>query len=97
MNQPLLEVRGVSAGYGQVKVLKDLSLKVGDGSITALLGANGAGKTTLMRVISGLIPTTAGDLIFDGQSIARSPSSDRVDLGISLVPEGRLIFPEFTV
>ena len=50
-----------------------------------------------MRVISGLIPTTAGDLIFDGQSIVRSPSSDRVDLGISLVPEGRLIFPEFTV
>ena len=97
MNQPLLEVRGVSAGYGQVKVLRDLSLTVGEGSITALLGANGAGKTTLMRVISGLIPTTSGDLVFDGGSISRTPSSGRVDLGISLVPEGRLIFPEFSV
>lgn len=97
MNKPLLEVRCVSAGYGQVKVLNDLSLKVEEGSITALLGANGAGKTTLMRVISGLIPATAGDLVFDGRSIARTPSNNRVDLGISLVPEGRLVFPEFTV
>ena len=97
MKKPLLEVRGVSAGYGQVKVLKDLALKVDEGSITALLGANGAGKTTLMRVISGLIPTTAGDLVFDGRSVSRTSSSGRVDLGISLVPEGRLIFPEFTV
>ena len=97
MNKPLLEVRGVSAGYGQVKVLRDLSLKVEEGSISALLGANGAGKTTLMRVISGLIPTTAGELVFDGRDISRMPSNGRVDLGISLVPEGRLIFPEFTV
>ena len=97
MDQPLLELRGISAGYGQVKVLRDLSLGVAPGSITALLGANGAGKTTLMRVISGLVSTTAGEVIFDGASIGRSPSSDRVDLGISLVPEGRLIFPEFTV
>ena len=97
MHHPLLEVRGVSAGYGQVKVLTDLSLEVAPGSITALLGANGAGKTTLMRVISGLISTTSGEVVFDGASIGRTPSSDRVDLGISLVPEGRLIFPEFTV
>ena len=97
MNKPLLEVRGVSAGYGQVKVLKNLSLTVGEGSISALLGANGAGKTTLMRVVSGLIPTTAGALVFDGRDISRMPSNGRVDLGISLVPEGRLIFPEFTV
>lgn len=97
MSKTLLEVKGVSAGYGQVKVLKDLSLTVAEGSITALLGANGAGKTTLMRVISGLISATAGDLLFDGQNISTIASNERVDRGISLVPEGRLIFPEFTV
>ena len=97
MPSGLLEVRGVSAGYGQVKVLKDLTLSVAEGSITALLGANGAGKTTLMRVISGIITATAGDLVFDGDSIGRLPSSERVNRGISLIPEGRLIFPEFSV
>ncbi len=97
MSKALLEVNGIFAGYGQVKVLKDLSLTVAEGSITALLGANGAGKTTLMRVISGIITATAGDLVFDGQSLARVGSSERVDRGISLVPEGRLIFPEFSV
>ena len=97
MTKTLLEVKGISAGYGQVKVLKDLSLNVAEGSITALLGANGAGKTTLMRVISGLITATAGDLVFDDQNISKIASNERVDRGISLVPEGRLIFPEFTV
>ena len=97
MTSGLLEVQGVSAGYGQVKVLKDLTLSVAEGSITALLGANGAGKTTLMRVISGIITATAGDLVFDGDSIGRLPSSERVNRGISLIPEGRLIFPEFSV
>lgn len=97
MSSALLEVQGVSAGYGQVKVLKDLTLSVAEGSITALLGANGAGKTTLMRVVSGIINATNGDLAFDGQSIGRIPPSERVKRGISLVPEGRLIFPEFTV
>ena len=97
MSSALLEVQGVSAGYGQVKVLKDLTLSVAEGSITALLGANGAGKTTLMRVISGIINPTNGDLAFDDQSIGRAPPSERVKRGISLVPEGRLIFPEFTV
>ena len=97
MSKSLLEVKGISAGYGQVKVLKDLSLNVEEGSITALLGANGAGKTTLMRVISGIITATAGDLVFDGQGIGQLPSNQRVDRGISLVPEGRLIFPEFSV
>ena len=97
MSKTLLEVKGISAGYGQVKVLKDLSLTVAEGSITALLGANGAGKTTLMRVVSGIITATAGDLVFDGDSIGQVASSERVDRGISLVPEGRLIFPEFSV
>ncbi len=97
MTNALLEVQGISAGYGQIKVLKDLTLSVAEGSITALLGANGAGKTTLMRVISGIITATAGDLMFDDNSIGHLPPSERVNRGISLIPEGRLIFPEFTV
>ncbi len=97
MTDALLELKQVSAGYGEVKVLQNVSLTVRRGSITALIGANGAGKTTLMRVVSGLIPVSAGTLGFDGADITREPSSVRVERGISLVPEGRLIFPEFSV
>ena len=97
MSDTLLELKNVSAGYGEVKVLKGVSLKVRRGSITALIGANGAGKTTLMRVVSGLIPVTQGTLALDAVDITREASSVRVDRGISLIPEGRLIFPDFSV
>ena len=97
MSDTLLELKNVSAGYGEVKVLKGVSLKVGRGSITALIGANGAGKTTLMRVVSGLIPVTQGTLALDAVDITREASSVRVERGISLIPEGRLIFPDFSV
>jgi branched-chain amino acid transport system ATP-binding protein len=97
MNDVLLDIRGVSAGYGEVGVLKNVSLRIARGSITALIGANGAGKSTLMRVISGVLPITAGSLVFNGKEISREPSSVRVACGISLVPEGRLIFPDFSV
>ncbi|MSP51436.1 MAG: ABC transporter ATP-binding protein [Alphaproteobacteria bacterium] len=97
MSDTLLELKNVSAGYGEVKVLKGVSLKVRRGSITALIGANGAGKTTLMRVVSGLIPVTQGTLALDAVDITREASSVRVERGISLIPEGRLIFPDFSV
>jgi branched-chain amino acid transport system ATP-binding protein len=93
----LLDVRGLSAGYGQVCILNDVSLRVPPGSITALLGSNGAGKTTLMRVISGLLPLRSGSILFDGLDITAAPTNRRVELGLSLVPEGRLIFPDFTI
>jgi branched-chain amino acid transport system ATP-binding protein len=93
----LLEVRNASAGYGEVRVLENVSLDVEPGSITALLGSNGAGKTTLMRLLAGLLPLNAGQIVFAGSQIAGSLPHDRVECGIALVPEGRLIFPEFSV
>ena len=93
----LLEIRKLSAGYGEVKVLHDVALRVEQGSITALVGSNGAGKTTLMRTISGLLLHSAGDIQFADVEIGDQPADQRVALGISLVPEGRMIFPDFTV
>lgn len=93
----LLEIRGLSAGYGEIGVLHDVSLAVSDGSVTALVGSNGAGKTTLMRTLSGLLPHQAGEIRFGDEDIGASAASRRVALGMSLVPEGRLIFPDFTV
>ena len=93
----LLELDKISSGYGDVSVIKGLSLKVSSGSITALVGSNGAGKTTLMQTISGLLPLTEGRVIFDGENISEAPPHRRVELGLALVPEGRLIFPEFSV
>ena len=97
MTQPLLTVEGLSAGYGEVRVLREVSLRVRAGSVTALIGSNGAGQTTLTRAIAGLLPVTGGRIGFDGTPITGQAPSRRVALGISLVPEGRAIFPDFTV
>ena len=97
MSDPLLTVDRLAAGYGQMQVLHDVSLTIAAGSITALIGSNGAGKTTLMRALSGLIPATAGRIEFHGSDITDAPASSRVEQGISLVPEGRLVFPVFSV
>jgi branched-chain amino acid transport system ATP-binding protein len=93
----LLETRKLSAGYGEVRVLHDVTLSVEEGSITALVGSNGAGKTTLMRTISGLLPHDSGNIYFAGGGIGELTADRRVGMGISLVPEGRMIFPDFTV
>ena len=93
----LLELHQVVSGYGEVSVLHGVSLTVAAGSITALVGSNGAGKTTLMRVISGLLPLASGRIAFDGQDIGAAATHRRIGLGLALVPEGRLIFPDFTV
>jgi branched-chain amino acid transport system ATP-binding protein len=93
----LLDIENLANGYGEVAVLHDVSLSVAEGSVTALVGSNGAGKTTLMRTLSGLMPHRQGVLRFDGEDISQSPANARVAIGLSLVPEGRLIFPDFTV
>ena len=93
----LLEPSGISAGYGQIRVLREVSLEVVEGSVTALVGSQGAGKTTLMRALSGLLRHDCGQILFDGHDIGGLPPDRRVALGISLVPEGRMIFPDFTV
>lgn len=94
---PLLEVVGLCAGYGDVPVLRGIDLSIPAGSITALIGANGAGKTTLLRAISGIIPTEAGTIHYDGQDIVGMPPQDIVRSGLVQVPEGRRLFPDMTV
>jgi branched-chain amino acid transport system ATP-binding protein len=93
----LLDVAGLCAGYGDVPVLRGIDLSISAGSITALIGANGAGKTTLLRTISGIIPTEAGTISYDGRDIVGMPPQDIVRAGLVQVPEGRRLFSEMTV
>jgi len=93
----MLELKGISASYGRVRALENVSLTVPAGKIVCLLGANGAGKTTTLNCISGVVPTTAGRIAFEGEEITRWPIDRIVKRGIVQVPEGREIFPEMTV
>lgn len=93
----LLEIEGLAAGYGAVPVLDDIGFAVAGGAITALVGGNGAGKTTLMRVVAGLITPSQGRVRLDGDDITGLSAAARVARGLALVPEGRLVFPEFTI
>jgi branched-chain amino acid transport system ATP-binding protein len=92
-----LELRGTFAGYVGTPVLKDVTLSVSPGSVTCLLGPNGAGKTTVARVLAGLLTPSAGTVTLDGRDIMDLPAHHRVRAGISLVPEGRLLFNELSV
>jgi branched-chain amino acid transport system ATP-binding protein len=96
-----LVVDRLSAGYGAVSVLRDVSLEIGEGELVALLGTNGNGKSTLLNAILGLIRPTAGAvrLEWDGETIALTgrPAEAAVELGVALVPEGRRLFPHLTV
>jgi branched-chain amino acid transport system ATP-binding protein len=94
---PLLEIRGVSAGYGRTEVLRDVSMTMAAGEIVALLGSNGAGKSTLNRTISGLVRARSGGIVFEGHPIDRAEPSEIVESGLIHVPEGRKIFPNMTV
>ncbi len=93
----MLEVGNVTAYYGDLQALFDISLQVNAGEIVTLIGANGAGKTTLLRVISGIKPPASGSVRFAGQDVSRVPAHEMVALGVSHVPEGRQVFPFMTV
>ena len=93
----LLEIKGLEASYGELKVLWGINLEVSKGEIAALVGPNGAGKTTLLRTIVGIVKEDRGDIIFEGRRINDLPPYERVKLGISLVPEGGELFPYMTV
>jgi branched-chain amino acid transport system ATP-binding protein len=92
-----LSLRGVRAGYGAVEVLHGIDLDVPAGAVTALLGPNGAGKTTLLSVVAGLIPATAGRIVWDGRRIDHVPADRRARAGVVLVPERRGIFSSLSV
>ena len=93
----MLELRDLTGGYGDLRILHGITLCVERGKTTALVGANGAGKTTLMRTIAGLLGSTGGSIRFKRRDIAATSAAARVQAGIALVPEGRLVFPTFTV
>ena len=93
----MLRVSGLTAAYGQVTAIRDISLSVDAGGILAVIGANGAGKSTLLKSIAGLLPATSGTIFFDDEDITRRSTFDRVKRGIALVPEGRRLFPSLTV
>jgi branched-chain amino acid transport system ATP-binding protein len=93
----MLNVNGLTAAYGQVTAIRDISIDVAAGGILAVIGANGAGKSTLLKTIAGLMPATSGTIMFDGDDITRRSAFDRVRRGIALVPEGRRLFPSLTV
>lgn len=95
--KPVLQVENLSAGYGKIQVLWDISLTVQEGEFVAIIGANGAGKTTLLRTISGLIPVRSGEVRAFGASIRGLSAARIVRHGIGHVPEGRQLFPLMTV
>ncbi|MSR42584.1 MAG: ABC transporter ATP-binding protein [Pedosphaera sp.] len=93
----MLEIKQLTVRYGAITALHDVSLTVKAGEIVTLIGANGAGKTTALRAISGLHPAADGQILFDGRDITRLSTHEIVRLGLSHVPEGRMIFANLTV
>jgi branched-chain amino acid transport system ATP-binding protein len=93
----MLELKGVTAGYGQFTALWDVSLTVARGEAVAVVGPNGAGKTTLLRVVSGVIAPRQGSLVFEGRPLTGRPAYEMVAQGVAHVPEGRRLFPRLTV
>jgi branched-chain amino acid transport system ATP-binding protein len=93
----MLTLSGITAGYGETTVLRDVSLTVPQSSVAALLGPNGAGKTTTLRVASGLLRPTHGRVLLDGEDVTGKPPHELVRRGVCLIPEGRGIFRSLTV
>ncbi|HYY48275.1 MAG TPA: ABC transporter ATP-binding protein [Thermoplasmata archaeon] len=92
----MLRLEGVDAGYEGTQVLRDLTLEAKRGTTTVLIGPNGAGKSTTLKVVNGLLPSTRGEVLFEGKPITRLPAHERTALGIASCPEGRRLFPLMT-
>ena len=93
----MLEINGLKTAYGQSQVLFGMELNVGKGEVVTLLGRNGMGKTTTLHSVMGLVPSRSGNIRFQGQELRELPSYQIAKTGLSLVPEGRQIFPNLTV
>jgi branched-chain amino acid transport system ATP-binding protein len=93
----VLEVKKVNLAYGQMQVLREVSLQVREREIVSLIGANSAGKSSMLNAISGLVPISGGEILFEGKRIDSLPSHEIIEKGIIQVPEGRRIFPFMTV
>ncbi len=93
----LLEVIGLEVFYGVIQAIKGISFEVSQGEVIALIGANGAGKTTTLQTITGLIPSKAGKIVYDGKDITKIPGHKLVSMGVAHVPEGRRVFAQLSV
>lgn len=97
MNQPILELRGIRASYGTIEVLHGIDLCVNTGEVVALLGPNGAGKSTTIKVISGLLTPSAGQVLVAGRNVTGASAHSLARAGLCTIPEGRGVFPNLTV
>lgn len=97
MAEPILELKNVHSGYGSIKALKGVSLKVYPGEVVAIIGANGAGKSTTLMTISGIVPVEKGEVLYQGKVINKVNAEKLPVMGLCQVPEGRRIFPRLTV
>ena len=93
----MLTVKSLESGYGKIKALFGIDLEINSGEIVALIGANGAGKTTFLKTVSGLIPVTGGTISFMGETLNNLPPEKIAHMGISHVPEGRMVFTQRSV
>ena len=93
----ILEIKNLSVRFGGIKAVEDLSLSVAEGEIVTLIGSNGAGKSTTMRAIAGTVKAQQGEILFNGENILGLPTNEIVKRGITMVPEGRHVFPNLTV
>ena len=93
----MLEVKDLQVYYGMIQAIKGISFEVNQGEVIALIGANGAGKTTILHTVTGLIAPKAGQIIFEGQDITKTPAHKIVSMGMAHVPEGRRVFAQLSV
>lgn len=93
----MLDLKNIDARYGSARVLNDVSIKINQQEIVALVGSNGAGKSTLVKVILGVVKPFSGEIFFKGEDITDLPAYKRADIGIGTVPEGRRLFPKMSV
>ena len=93
----MLKIDNINASYGKIEVLQDISLEMNESDLIAVIGANGAGKSTLMKTVMGLLKPTTGTIKFNGNEIQGEQTHKIVSMGITLVPEGRRIFPKLSV
>lgn len=97
MTTPLLELKNLKIAYGGINAVKGISLTVNDGELTTLIGANGAGKTSTLKAIAGMVKSASGEVVYAGETITHQPSYAIARKRLSLVPEGRGVFPQLTV
>ena len=97
LETPVLETRGVSAGYGRMHIVRDVDIAVPEQTLVTIIGLNGAGKSTVLKAVLGLNRLFAGQIFIDGADVTRMATHARVALGLGYVPQGRQVFPDLTV